>query len=157
MVSPLCFLCFICPRQGTAEPTTQNCQQAHNRKVQRKVYYPYEKSPYKIKTNQKKKKVHTQKPQKDQRKAYSIKKKKNHKKQLNNNNENTYKQINRTGHSNNRMCLSILARFQPRPTEKPYYSISRCQNWEKLGKVYLESNCYFSKLHGSLHFLHIKF
>lgn len=38
-------------------------EQAHNRKVQIKVYYPYEKSPHKIK-KQPIKKAHTNKPKK---------------------------------------------------------------------------------------------
>lgn len=38
------------------------------------------------------------------------------KKKLNNNN--TYEQINRTGNSNNRTCLSILALFQPNTNRK---------------------------------------
>lgn len=98
-------------------------QQAHNRKVQRKVYYPYEKSPHKVKNNQKKKKK-TKHIQTNQKKIIEkpilLKKnthtKKTHTKKLNNNN--TYKQINRIGQSNNRTCLLILTLFQPNTNRK---------------------------------------
>lgn len=56
-------------------------QQAHNRKVQRKVYYPYEKSPHKVKNNQKKKKTkHIQTNQKKIIEKPILLKKKTHKK-----------------------------------------------------------------------------